>query len=74
MVLKGFVSSVFSSVHCERLQSLSNKCSMDPDKVKYIYIYIYISITYAFVGSKRLTMFVPYILDRLHFHVCCHVF
>jgi len=38
MVLKLFVSFVFS-VHCERLQSLSNnKCFMDPDEVKYILI------------------------------------
>ena len=38
MVLKLFVCFVFS-VHCERLQSLSNNnCSMDPDKVKYVLV------------------------------------
>ena len=70
--LKLFVSFVLFSVHRERLQSLSNnKCCMDLDKVKYMYI------MYAFVGSKRLIMFVPCILDRQYIiimHVCRHAF
>jgi len=38
---------------------------------------MYISIIYAFVGSKRLIMFVPCILDRQYIiimHVCRHAF